>query len=138
ASSTVTVQALPLAGVLLPSLAMGNRYTCSLQAGQPYCWGQDAVTMTVTRRPRLVAGTPTLLQITSGGGSTCGVTASGAGWCWGDNTYGALGNGTLTSSAQPTQVVATDGVSWATIRAGRRAYGITTTGALYWWGLGDD
>ena len=43
--------------------------------------------------PQLVAGLPALVSITSKFGHTCGLTAAGEAWCWGDNVFGQLGDG---------------------------------------------
>jgi alpha-tubulin suppressor-like RCC1 family protein len=41
----------------------------------------------------------------AGGDYTCGVTASGAAYCWGSNVFGQLGNGSIADSPVPVAVV---------------------------------
>jgi alpha-tubulin suppressor-like RCC1 family protein len=48
-------------------------------------------------------------QIGAGGLASCAVKGDGTAWCWGDNTYGQLGDGTFTASDVPVQVVGIDG-----------------------------
>lgn len=43
-------------------------------------------------------------SITAGHLSTCGITADGALYCWGGNTWGELGDGTTVSSVVPVRV----------------------------------
>ena len=63
----------------------------------------------------------------------CGVTTSGAAYCWGDNQQGELGNGTTTGSATP--VAVSGGPSFATVSVGYEfACGVTTSAAAYCWG----
>src|SRR6266496_430809 len=49
------------------------------------------------------AATQTLsfVQVSAGGVHTCGVTADNRAYCWGDNRYGELGDGTTTPRLVP-------------------------------------
>jgi len=49
-------------------------------------------------------------RLDAGASHTCMVTTAGTVRCWGDNSYGELGDGTLMSSASPVDVVGLDGV----------------------------
>ncbi len=72
-------------------------------------------------------------KISAGAYSSCGLTGAGAAYCWGDNTYGQIGDGTTTQRNVPTLV--SGGLTFSTISAGRyTACGLTTSGAGYCWG----
>ena len=43
----------------------------------------------------------TFTGVTVGVDHTCGVTTSGAGYCWGDNFFGQMGDGTRTARSGP-------------------------------------
>jgi alpha-tubulin suppressor-like RCC1 family protein/dipeptidyl aminopeptidase/acylaminoacyl peptidase len=64
---------------------------------------------------------------------TCGVTISGAGYCWGQNDWGQLGDGTTIDRAIP--VLVTGGLRFSSLRAGQfQTCGLTTSRAVYCWG----
>lgn len=85
------------------AIAASRGAACALDtSGVPWCWGDtaygqlgvgDTVTNTPFRAVRVqgLGGTP-LTSLTAGGYGFCGLTASGALWCWGLNTYGMLGD----------------------------------------------
>jgi len=65
--------------------------------------------VTVLRRAELRHGQP-------GHYDACGVTTTGAAYCWGNNADGELGNGTTTTSSTPLAVLG--GLSFAAVSAG--------------------
>ena len=78
-------------------------FNCGVTTGgQGYCWGANdrgqlgnpsLPTETPTTTPSPVAGGHTFIEITAGDGTACGLTTGGEVYCWGDNTFGALGDG---------------------------------------------
>ncbi len=93
-------------------LRAGLTHTCGLTpGGQAYCWGEDyqgelgdGSTGTTSSTPVAVSGGLTFRAIAAGSSHTCGLTTAGAAYCWGDNYFGQLGDGTTTSSATPVAV----------------------------------
>jgi len=64
---------------------------------------------------------------------SCGVTTSGAAYCWGDNFFGQLGNGSSAEATTPVPVAG--GFRFASVSAGSfHTCGITTSGTAYCWG----
>jgi alpha-tubulin suppressor-like RCC1 family protein len=63
--------------------------------------GAGAASSAVAATNAAPTGRPT---IAAGGLDTCAVLADGTAKCWGDNSRGQLGNGTLTRSAEPVTV----------------------------------
>ena len=94
-----------------------------------------------TNAPVLVSGGLTLTQIDTGVQFTCALTSAGAAYCWGDNTYGELGNSSTTQSDVPVAVTTTgtplSGVTLTQVSAGDvTACALSSAGAAYCWGAG--
>src|SRR5437667_81361 len=92
-----------------------------------------AFTVYVTSQLPVTTGL-TFAQVSAGADYACGVTAAGAvARCWGDISYGELGNGTTTNSTTPGAV--SGGLTFASASAGSEfTCGVTTAGAAYCWG----
>jgi alpha-tubulin suppressor-like RCC1 family protein len=107
-SSPVAVQG----GLTFAQVSAGAHYSCGVTTvGAAYCWGDngggqlgDGTTTTDRTSPVLVRGGLTFAQVSAGSGFTCGVTLDGVAYCWGENIYGQLGNGTTTNSSVPVKV----------------------------------
>ena len=79
----------------------------------------------------------TFTSLTVGAAHSCGLTADGAAWCWGRNSYGQLGydTGADTLHAQPARVGGVDGPTFTRIAAGYgHTCGVTSSGDVYCWG----
>jgi hypothetical protein len=88
--------------------------------------------------PQPIAGVPVGikgLQMADGFG--CYLTAGNAVECWGDNTFGELGNGTNTPSKTPVPVNGLgSGVTWLSANGSTAACAVVTGGRLQCWGSG--
>lgn len=135
-----------------PSLVTGNLTFTALTAGDggqacglvasgaAYCWGYNGSgqlgngSVAYTSTPTLVTGGLSFSMISAGeNGATCGVTTAGAGYCWGFNADGELGNGTKVGTNAPVPV--SGGFTFKSISTGySSACGLTTAGAAYCWG----
>ena len=94
------------------AVTAGLRHTCALDnTGAAWCWGDNdfgqvgnGETRADVLAPAAVAGDIRFAYIKAGELFTCGVTSDGAAYCWGDNEYGQLGDGTTISSSVPVKV----------------------------------
>jgi hypothetical protein len=106
--------------------------------GDSYCWGymgRDANSKDVFQTvPAKVATTERFVEIGTGAAYACGRTAAGAVSCWGDNFYGALGDGTTSNHASPLRVVGN--YLFSSLSVGDdTTCGVTTDGRAVCWGM---
>ena len=141
-----TSPVLVLGGLSFPQVSAGASHTCGVTTGgAAYCWGDNSYgdlgngTTTSSVTPVAVSGGLTFATVSAGGrvspggGHTCGLTPSGAAYCWGENGVGQLGNGTTYQSWTP--VAVSSGLTFAQVSAGvYHTCGVTTGGAAYCWG----
>ena len=86
-----------------------------------------------THAPNPPADPSAFTALSAGYGFTCALTAGHAAYCWGGNSYGALGDGTTTDRSTPVAVAG--GLSFVAISAGSfHACGLTAAGGAYCWG----
>ena len=127
------------------SVSAGKLHTCALATdGRAYCWGNNAwgaigngATGANQPRPVAVAGSLRFSMVSAGDLYTCGVSTTGAGYCWGHNEFNALGDGSTKSATEPRPVAG--GYRYRSIVAARSAgraitCGITTDGTALCWG----
>jgi alpha-tubulin suppressor-like RCC1 family protein len=132
-------------GLTFKSLSVGTLHTCALTAsGAAYCWGQGDEGELGTGNtasssiPVPVTGGIGFATISAGQWATCGVATTGVAYCWGTDNYGQLGRGTTTFNVDPhpTPQPVVGGHTFTSVSVGYlHACGLTTTGALYCWGL---
>jgi alpha-tubulin suppressor-like RCC1 family protein len=93
-------------------VAAGRDHTCAVRAnGTVACWGANdsgqiggGTTGGIGLTPVNVPNLPNVVGIAAGEAHTCAVLASGGARCWGLNSSGQLGNGTVVNSPGPVVV----------------------------------
>jgi alpha-tubulin suppressor-like RCC1 family protein len=135
-------------GHTFAAISAGNHHSCGVTtAGAAYCWGLgnfgqlgSGSAMPPTSVPVGVAGGHTFDSVSAGFQHSCGLSASGAAYCWGANSSpfsditGLLGDGTGTGASYVPVMVA-GGHTFTSVSADfSHSCGITTTGAPYCWG----
>jgi hypothetical protein len=108
-------------------------YAISVGIGSGGVGSED---LTAHPLPEPVSGGITFVGLTAGlGRHTCGITESGAAYCWGENTFGGLGNGSTSDNPVPDAVAG--GLTFVQVIAGGfigHSCGRTATDAAYCWG----
>jgi len=125
-------------------------HTCALtNDGEAYCWGDNErgqlgngnggfgqEDLSPHPSPAPVIDAPTFAGLTAGLGShTCGLTSTGDAYCWGENSFGALGDGSTVDRATPVPV--SGGLEFSLVIAGGfigHTCALAAGGAAYCWG----
>ena len=145
--STVNCSPRPVAvatPIELVSLTAGASHTCGLDgSGRAWCWGDNAWEQLghrwdVTSRsaePVTVSGDKVFERLEAGADFNCGLTQTGAAYCWGSHGFGELGTGDLELFTSPEPVAVVGGKQFAQLSSGwAHTCGWTSSGTAYCWG----
>ena len=77
------------------------------------------------------------LDLSSGNHHVCGIAANNSLWCWGNNMWGEVGDGSTTQKNFPTHIGAD--LDWKTLALGEyHSCALKNSGSLYCWGENDE
>ena len=137
-------------------VTVGNSFACAIDdRASSWCWGLNTTgqlgsvpavlcpsfngvdQLPCSPQPVRVMGNLDFVSISAGVQHTCGVTRLGAGYCWGSNSIGQFGNGSLgMATSEPTLIVG--GLEFLTVSAGANHTCGETLGRNLWcWGSND-
>jgi len=119
--------------------------TCGITtAGELYCWGQNlrgaagvGGTSRMVARPTVVGAGSGWLDVSTGGWHTCAVRGDGTLWCWGQNSFGQVGNTKAGNQAAPVQVGTDSGWRQVSTSWGHSC-AVGNAGQMSCWGLNKD
>jgi alpha-tubulin suppressor-like RCC1 family protein len=139
-------------GVLFSYVSAGVLHTCAVeQNGSLWCWGRNMegqigdgnkpgvddcsiwwpIGNDCNKYPTYITSDVTLVSV--GAKHTCATKQNGSLWCWGENNWGQLGNGTYVQKTTPHPVITPAGT--LSISVGREhSCAIKTDGSLWCWG----
>lgn len=136
----------PSGGIAFAGITGGQYHTCALDtAGAASCWGMNmmgqlgdsVIDVDVHASPVPVRGGLAFGEITAGGYHTCGLTTTGAAYCWGANAEGQLGTGDTATRSYPVPVGGNK--TFASVDAGGwHTCALDSSGAAFCWGLNHD
>lgn len=133
-----------ITGYTFVSLTAGGQHTCGLTSGGAgYCWGENVfgqlgigntILQTAPHAVTMPSAT-SFASMTAGSLATCALSTSGSAYCWGGNSSGQLGDGTVTSRSLPGSVLLPAGtVLSQLVSGGNHTCGIATSGEMVCWG----
>jgi len=131
-----------IGGLTFRHVTAGHWHSCGVTTdNRVFCWGYnrwgqvgDNSTGWLRFKPSQVAGTQQYRQVDAGLYHTCAVTTGDRGFCWGDNRYGQLGNGTQSASRYPKPV--SGSLSFSQVSGGIwHTCATTTANRAYCWAL---
>ena len=132
--------------VLLGSTPMASttfNHSCAVvRSGHLYCWGDNqdgrlgtGAVSAYEPTPTRVGGTARYRAVAAGNFHTCALTTEGDAWCWGNNSWGQVGNGTVGGSPILTpQAVGGDHKFTAIVSAAWHSCGLEADGTVFCWG----
>lgn len=139
-----SVPVLVQGGLSWDSVYASAASSCGItNTGSAYCWGfnkngslGNGVVSGDVAEPSAVTGGLTFVSLAVGAGHACGISETRTIYCWGTNTTGQLGTGTLVSTASPAPVSLNQG--WVQLALGdEHSCALAGDGAVYCWGAND-
>ncbi|MDW8395439.1 MAG: RCC1 repeat-containing protein [Anaerolineae bacterium] len=124
------------------AIAAGDNHTCALMTnGKVKCWGindrgqlGNGSTMTRSVTPMDVQGLDDEVVAIDASTHTCALMRDGSVRCWGDNLYGALGDGTREDARTPVRVQGLSGKVRALALGGFFTCALLESGSVQCWG----
>lgn len=139
-TTSVSVQGI----TMMPNqLSVGGGHGCTVLAGRVWCWGSNSVgQLGMSSNSPLQTNYPVeaissgAMTVVTGQSHTCALLYTGAVQCWGDNSYGELGDGSLTNRNYPVTVAGLSNI--VSIAAGAYHTCAASSSRLWCWGRNDN
>jgi alpha-tubulin suppressor-like RCC1 family protein len=126
-------------------ISAGYSFTCAIISGGVNCWGNNYMgqlgngTLTQSSVPVATSGLASgVTEITTSDQNSCAVIGSGAtatSKCWGNNNYGAVGDGSTTIRSTPVNISLLNGIQASALSSSAFHSCALTATSIKCWGL---
>ena len=126
------------------SLHAGAHHTCGLWQGTVYCWGRNdhgqignrALTIDPVTLPFMLPDLQGVVtSLSTGANHNCVLDEDGQIWCWGFNTDGQIGDGTLDDARGVQRITTEEDTRFSRVAAGgRHSCALDVDGHIWCWG----
>jgi prepilin-type N-terminal cleavage/methylation domain-containing protein len=140
-----------LSGKTISFITAGSDQTCAIASNNlAYCWGYnnkgqlgnnstvDSLVPVAVNTAGVLNG-KTIKSISTGGSATCAIASDNLAYCWGDNTWGQLGNNSTIDSSVPVAVNTAGVLNGKTIKSistsNSETCAIASDNLAYCWGV---
>jgi prepilin-type N-terminal cleavage/methylation domain-containing protein len=140
-----------LSGKTISFITAGSTQSCAIASNNlAYCWGSnnsgqlgnnsttDSLVPVAVNTAGVLSG-KTIKSIATGSSTTCAIASDNNAYCWGDNTWGQLGNNSTVNSSIPVAVYTAGVLNGKTIKSiltdGSETCVIASDNQAYCWGL---
>ncbi|MGI6393503.1 MAG: RCC1 domain-containing protein [bacterium] len=134
-------------------VALGAGHTCGIKNSSLFCWGNayrgklgNGDIKDYRTKPVQVLFDPEIISkkdglwksVSAGTGHTCGILHNGELYCWGDNEWSQIGDGTNEDRPFPVRILAQEDIKFVKISTRyEHTCAINSTGELFCWGKND-
>jgi alpha-tubulin suppressor-like RCC1 family protein len=128
-------------------IAAGLSHTCALISdGSVQCWGDNHYyqlgLLPSGKLPVATPSSPTPVSVpltgatavAAGGNHSCALLSDGSVYCWGQNTYGQLGDGTKGTASGVSAVSGLPAAATAIVAGANHTCALLSDGSVYCWG----
>ena len=125
-------------------ITVGEAFSCGIDAGELYCWGSDSSgevgngsgSTSNIESPQKIGSSNTWSSVGAGNSHACGIN-NGELYCWGSDSIGQIGNGSVSTAKVEAPQRIGNSNKWSAVAGGELHTCGINNNELYCWGYNE-